>query len=261
MTYEHIIVDKHYQGEKFIALVELNRPKALNALCTPLMKELLEALLGLNDNGECRCVILTGRGRAFAAGADIAEMEKETPVQKIMEDRFRIWDQIRSVKIPIIAAVNGYALGGGCELAMSCDLMIVAEEAKFGQPEINIGTIPGAGGTQRLTWAMGKSKAMYYVLTGDLFDAKEAYEFGLAAKLVPSTLLMQETLEVAKKIASKPPVCTRLAKESVNASFETSLKSGMEFERRNFYLTFASLDQKEGMRAFLEKRSPHYTGQ
>ena len=260
MTYGHIAVTEGYGGSDHVALVELDRPKALNALCTPLMGELVDALFRLNDSGVCRCVVLTGRGKAFAAGADIAEMEKETPVQKVMEDRFRFWDQLRLVRIPVVAAVNGYALGGGCELAMGCDIILASEEARFGQPEISIGTIPGAGGTQRLTEALGKSKAMYYVLTGEMFSAAQAYDWGLVSKVVPGPVLMQEALETAKKIAEKSPVSVRLAKEAVDKSFEMPLKEGMDFERRNFYLTFASLDQKEGMRAFLEKRKPNYTG-
>ena len=164
------------------------------------------------------------------------------------------------MRVPVLAAVGGYALGGGCELAMSCDFILAAEDARFGQPEISIGTIPGAGGTQRLTEAIGKSKAMYYILTGEMFSAKEACDWGLVAKTVPGPVLMQEALEAAKKIAAKSPMAIRLAKEAVNKSSEMPLKEGMDFERRNFYLTFASLDQKEGMRAFLEKREPRYTG-
>ena len=260
MNYEHIVVTENYEGEEHVALVELNRPKALNALCTPLMKELVDAFFALNDGGWCRCIVLTGKGKAFAAGADIAEMEKETPVQKVMEDRFRAWDQLRLVRLPVVAAVNGYALGGGCELAMSCDVILASEDARFGQPEISIGTIPGAGGTQRLTEAVGKSKAMYYILTGEMFSAKEACDWGLVAKSVPGPVLMQEALETAKKIAAKSPVAVRLAKEAVGKASEMPLKEGMDFERRNFYITFASRDQKEGMRAFLEKREPRYTG-
>ena len=261
MSYEYISLTEHYKQEEHVALIELNRPKALNALCSPLMIELVDALLKLNDGKKCRCVILTGKGKAFAAGADIAEMEKDTPVSKIMEERFRSWEQLSLVKIPIIAAVHGYALGGGCELAMACDLIIAAEEAKFGQPEINIGTMPGAGGTQRLTKAIGKSKAMYHILTGEMFTAREAYGWNLVAKVVPQEALMDESLIVAKNIAAKSPISIRLAKEAVNKSFETPLKDGADFERRNFYLTFASADQKEGMRAFLEKRKPHYKGE
>ena len=261
MNYKHIVVTEQYNGEEFVSLIELNRPKALNALCTPLMNELVDALLKLNDGKTCRCVILTGRGKAFAAGADIAEMEEDTPITKVMEERFRAWEQFSLVRIPILAAVNGYALGGGCELAMSCDLIIAAEEAKFGQPEINIGTIPGASGTQRLTKAVGKSKAMYHILTGEMFSAKEAYTWNLVARVVPREALMQESFIVAKKIAEKSPVSTRLAKEAVNKSFEMSLKDGIDFERKNFYITFASADQKEGMRAFLEKRKPCYRGE
>lgn len=242
------------------ALVELNRPGALNALSEPLMGALADALLRLSDGGSCRVAVVTGRGRAFAAGADIAEMERDTPVSKVMGDRFRHWDRLRQVGIPLVAAVNGYALGGGCELAMACDVAVAAEEAVFGQPEVSIGTMPGAGGTQRLPRALGKARAMYHVLTGEPIPAAEALRLGLVARVVPGAALMGEALAVAGAIASKPPVAVRLAKEAVNKAFETSLRDGMEFERRNFYLTFASRDQKEGMRAFLEKREPRYTG-
>ena len=258
MDYKHIIVTENFEG--LVSLVELNRPQCLNALNGDLMEELTDALLGLNDGGICRCAIITGRGRAFAAGADIGEMEKDTPVTFVLKDRFRIWDRLNLVKIPLLAAVNGYALGGGLELAMACDLIIAAQGAVFGQPEANVGTIPGAGATQRLTRAMGKSKASYYLLTGETFSAQEAYDGGLVARVVSDSSLKKEALEVAKKIASKSPLSTRLAKEALNKAFEMPLKEGIDFERKNFYLTFATHDQKEGMRAFLEKRKPQYRG-
>lgn len=257
---ENILLEYPYNKHEHIALVRLNRPKVLNALSTDLMQELVDCFLELDQNPKVRVIILTGNERAFAAGADIAQMASATPVDQINDQRFRTWEMLRLVTKPIIAAVNGFALGGGCELAMSCDLIIASDEAKFSQPEIKIGTIPGAGGTQRLTRAIGKSKAMLMVLTGDMIDAKTAYEWGLVAKIVPSITLLQETFEIAKTISDRAPVAVRLAKEAVNKSFEMSLKDGMDFERRNFYLTFSSADQKEGMKAFIEKREPKYLG-
>lgn len=257
---ENILLEYPYRNNAHIALVRLNRPKVLNALSTDLMQELVDCMLTLDKNPDVRVIILTGNERAFAAGADIAQMVTATPVDQINDQRFRTWEMLKLITKPVLAAVNGFALGGGCELAMSCDLIIAGDDAKFSQPEIKIGTIPGAGGTQRLTRAIGKSKAMMMVLTGDMIDAKTAYEWGLVAKMVPAETLLQETFELAKTIADRAPVAVRLAKEAVNKSFEMTLKDGMDFERRNFYLTFASADQKEGMKAFMEKRSPDYKG-
>lgn len=257
---ENILLEYPYRENNHIALVRLNRPKVLNALSTDLMQELVECFLDLDKNPEVRVIILTGNERAFAAGADIGQMVTATPVDQINDQRFRTWEMLRLITKPIIAAVNGFALGGGCELAMSCDMIIAGDDAKFSQPEIKIGTIPGAGGTQRLTRAIGKSKAMMMVLTGDMIDAQTAYDWGLVAKVVPAPTLLQETFELAKVITERAPVAVRLAKEAVNKSFEMTLKDGMDFERRNFYLTFASLDQKEGMKAFMEKRNPTYKG-
>jgi enoyl-CoA hydratase len=257
---QNILCEYPYQNHKHIALVRLNRPKVLNALSTDLMEELVDCFLSLDKNPEVRVIILTGNERAFAAGADIAQMVSASPIDQISDQRFRTWEMLRLITKPIIAAVNGFALGGGCELAMACDLIIAGDDAKFSQPEIKIGTIPGAGGTQRLTRAIGKSKAMMMVLTGEMIDAKTAYEWGLVAKVIPAQALLQESFELAKIISDRAPVAVRLAKEAVNKSFEASLKDGMDFERRNFYLTFSSLDQKEGMKAFLEKRNPDYKG-
>ena len=257
---ENILLEYPYRDNNHIALVRLNRPKVLNALSTDLMQELVDCFLSLDKNPDVRVIMLTGNERAFAAGADIAQMVTATPVDQINDQRFRTWEMLRLITKPIIAAVNGFALGGGCELAMSCDLIIAGDDAKFSQPEIKIGTIPGAGGTQRLTRAIGKSKAMMMVLTGDMIDAETAYDWGLVAKVVPAPTLLQETFELAKTIADRAPVAVRLAKEAVNKSFEMTLKDGMDFERRNFYLTFSSADQKEGMKAFLDKRSPEYKG-
>ncbi len=257
---ENILLEYPYRDHKHIALVKLNRPKVLNALSTDLMTELVECMTTLDNNPDVRVIILTGNERAFAAGADIAQMATASPIDQINDNRFRTWEMLRLITKPIIAAVNGFALGGGCELAMSCDLIIAGDDAKFSQPEIKIGTIPGAGGTQRLTRAIGKSKAMLMVLTGDMIDADTAYDWGLVAKVVPGPTLLQETFEIAKTISDRAPVAVRLAKEAVNKSFEMTLKDGMDFERRNFYLTFSSLDQKEGMKAFMEKRNPEYKG-
>lgn len=259
-TFENILVTKNYRDHAHVALVQLNRPKVLNALSTDLMRELVEAFFLLEDDKDVRVMILTGSDRAFAAGADIGQMMEASPIDQINDNRFRTWKQLSLITKPIIAAVNGFALGGGCELAMSCDFIIAGDSAKFGQPEIKIGTIPGAGGTQRLTRAIGKSKAMLAVLTGEPMDAYEAEKAGLVAKVVPAETLLQETFEIAKKISNRAPVAVKLAKEAVNMAFECSLKDGMEYERRNFYLTFSSKDQKEGMKAFMEKREPKYEG-
>lgn len=257
---ENILLEYPYKNHEHIALVRLNRPKVLNALSTDLMMELVECLTKLDTDPNVRAIILTGNERAFAAGADIGQMVTASPIDQINDNRFRTWEMLKLITKPVIAAVNGFALGGGCELAMSCDLIIAGDDAKFSQPEIKIGTIPGAGGTQRLTRAIGKSKAMLMVLTGDMIDAETAYDWGLVAKVVPAPTLLQETFEIAKTISDRAPVAVRLAKEAVNKSFEMTLKDGMDFERRNFYLTFSSLDQKEGMKAFMEKRNPEYKG-
>lgn len=257
-TYENILVEPRFH--QHIALIRLNRPKVLNALSTQLMEDVVDALSALDKDKDVRVVILTGNDRAFAAGADIGQMVEATPIDQITDDRFRTWKMLPMFTKPLIAAVNGFALGGGCELAMSCDFIIAGDTAKFGQPEIKIGTTPGAGGTQRLTRALGKSKAMLMILTGDMMSAQEAMATGLVARVVPAETLLQETLEVAKTIANRAPVAVRLCKESVNAAYEMTLKDGLEFERRNFYLTFSSKDQKEGMKAFLEKREPKYEG-
>ncbi len=259
-TFDNVLVTKNFKDHAHIALIQLNRPKVLNALSTDILRDVVEALFLLEDDKDVRVIILTGNDRAFAAGADIGQMAEASPIDQIKDNRFRTWKQLSLMTKPIIAAVNGFALGGGCELAMSCDFIIAGDSARFGQPEIKIGMIPGAGGTQRLTRAIGKSKAMLAVLTGEMIDAYEAEKSGLVAKVVPAETLMQETFEIAKVIANRAPVAVKLAKEAVNIAFESSLKDGMEFERRNFYLTFSSKDQKEGMKAFLEKREPKYDG-
>jgi len=248
------------QLEPFIALVELNRPKELNALNHELMGELSEALRKLDANDSVRVVILTGNEKAFAAGADIKQMADKTAVEMVMEDRFRTWDQIRLTKKPIIAAVSGFALGGGCELAMTCDMIIASETAKFGQPEVRIGTIPGAGGTQRMTKAIGKAKSMELILSGRFLYAEEARSYGLVNHVFPIESYLAEAIKLAKEIANYSPVAVQLAKEAINRSFETHLDEGLSFERKSFYLTFSSEDQKEGMKAFIEKRTPSYKG-
>lgn len=246
--------------EPHIALIELNRPKELNALNLELMGELRDALKQLDNDEDVRVILLTGNEKAFAAGADIKQMADKSAVDMLVIDQFSTWDQIRKTKKPLIAAVSGFALGGGCELAMTCDMIIASETAKFGQPEIKIGVMPGAGGTQRLTKAIGKAKAMELVLTGRFLSAEEAFAYKLVNKVVPVEMYLYEAVQLAREIAQMSPIAAQLAKESVNRSFETHLDEGLHFERKNFYLAFASEDQTEGMQAFIEKRKPVYKG-
>ncbi len=243
-----------------VALIELFRPKELNALNPQLMQEVRDALQQLDRDDRVRVVIITGNEQAFAAGADIKQMADKTAIDMQILDQFSTWDQIRKTKKPIIAAVSGFALGGGCEFAMTCDMIIASETAKFGQPEIKLGTIPGAGGTQRLTRAIGKAKAMELILTGRFLSAEEAHYYGLVNKVVPVEFYLREAIQLAGEIAAMSPIAVQLAKEAVNRSFETLLDEGLMFERKNFYLTFASEDQKEGMKAFVEKRKPSFRG-
>ena len=248
------------QKEPFVALIELYRPKELNALNPQLMQEVRDALQTLDKDDRIRVIIITGNDQAFAAGADIKQMADKNAIDMLLLDQFSTWDQIRKTKKPIIAAVSGFALGGGCEFAMTCDMIIASETAKFGQPEIKLGTIPGAGGTQRLTKAVGKAKAMELILTGRFLSAEEAHFYGLVIKVVPVEFYLKEAINLAKEIAQMSPVAIQLAKESINRSFETLLDEGLMYERKNFYLPFASEDQKEGMKAFIEKRKPSFLG-
>ena len=243
-----------------VALLRFNRPKQLNALNGQVMDELCAALEALDRDEAIRVMVVTGGERAFAAGADIGEMATATPVDMLRGNRIAQWDRVRRISKPVIAAVAGWCLGGGCELAMALDLIIAAESARFGQPEINLGVIPGAGGTQRLTRAIGKSTAMEMILTGEPIDAREAHRLGLVSRVVPNELLVEDALSLAARIATKSPLAVRMAKEAVNAAYEMSLTDALAHERRLFYLLFASEDQKEGMAAFLEKRDPDFKG-
>lgn len=255
MAYETIVVEIEDQ----IALIRLNRPEALNALNSKLVEELSKALTEADQNDKVRCIVLTGSEKAFAAGADIKEMSEKSFVDVYGEDLFGAKiDAIQRVRKPMIAAVSGYALGGGCELAMMCDFIICAENAKFGQPEINLGVVAGIGGTQRLTRFVGKSKAMDMNLTGRFMDAAEAERSGLVSRVVPTPKLMAEAMSAARKIAEKSAVTVKAVKESVNRSYEMSLREGLLFERRTFHSMFATEDQKEGMAAFIEKREPQF---
>ena len=258
MAFEFIKVNP--QHEKFVAVIELNRPKELNALSRQVMLEIRDALRELDDDDNVRVIILTGGQKVFAAGADIKQMATATAIDMLNIDQFSTWDQIKKTRKPIIAAVSGFALGGGCELAMTCDMIIATETARFGQPEIKIGTMPGAGGTQRLTRAVGKVLAMELVLTGKFISAEEALSAGLVNRIVPVELMMDETLKLAREIAKQSPVAVKLAKEAVNNAFNSTLDEGLLSERKHFYLTFASEDQKEGMAAFVEKRTPDFKG-
>lgn len=251
-SYTNIIAEK--RGK--VGLVTLNRPKALNALSDALVSELNQALQTFQDDAEVGAIVITGSTKAFAAGADITEMAPMSVVDMYSVQKFRSWEELTKIKKPIIAAVNGFALGGGCELAMSCDIILAGSNAKFGQPEIKLGTIPGVGGTQRLTRALGKSKAMELCLTGDMIDAATAEKHGLVSKVIPEENLVEEALNMANKIASYSQPIAAIAKECVNKAHELSLSEGLTFERRLFYSTFATEDQKEGMKAFVEKRPP-----
>lgn len=258
MNYEFILVTE--QVAPHIALIQLNRPKELNALNLQLMGEVRDALKSLDENDAVRVIIITGNERAFAAGADIKQMSGKNAIDMLQIDQFSTWDQIKKTKKPIIAAVSGFALGGGCELVMHCDCVVASETAQFGQPEIKIGVMPGAGGTQRLPRAVGKALAMEMVLTGEFISAERALQAGLINKIVPVEVLMEETIRMAKAMAKNSPIALQLAKEAVLKSFENNLTEGLYLERKNFYMLFATEDQKEGMAAFVEKRKPEFKG-
>ena len=253
-----ILVER--QPEQRTALVRLNRPKQLNALNGAVMDALCVTLEELDRDDAVRAIVVTGNERAFAAGADIGEMAGATPIEMLITNRIGQWDRIRKVTKPVIAAVNGWALGGGCELAMLCDLIVAGEDAQFGQPEIRLGVMPGAGGTQRLTRAIGKAKAMEMILTGRNMGAREAEAHGLVTQVVPSESTVPAALELAGRIAAMPPVAVMSAKAAVNRAEELSLEAGLEFERRGFYLLFDTEDQAEGMAAFTEKRPARWKG-
>ena len=257
MAHEMILTETHGPP----ALIRLNRPAALNALCDQLMRELGEALRGFDADPAIAAIVITGNEKAFAAGADIKEMQARTWPAVHFEDFITAhWEAVPTIKKPVIAAVAGFALGGGCELAMMCDTIIAADTAKFGQPEINLGIIPGAGGTQRLTRAIGKAKAMDMVLTARMMDAAEAERAGLVSRVVPADQLIAEALKMGQKIASLSGPSVAIAKEAVNRAFEMPLAEGLRFERKLFYALFATADQKEGMAAFAEKRKPAFQG-
>ncbi|MBD0317172.1 MAG: enoyl-CoA hydratase/isomerase family protein [Thermoleophilia bacterium] len=248
------------EREEPIAVVTLNRPNQLNALSEPLMEELVERLLELDREEAIRCLVLAGSERAFAAGADIAELAEATAVELLYARRVERWDAIRRLWTPLVAAVSGFCLGGGNELAMSADLIVASETARFGQPETGLGILPGAGGTQRLTRAVGKAKAMDVILSGRFLDAREAERAGLVARVVAREAWLEEAKRVAREIASKAPVAQRLAKEAVNRAFDSTLELGLEHERRLLYLAFASEDAREGLAAFGERRPPDFHG-
>lgn len=256
MSPKHLLVTR----EESVALVQLHRPDVLNALNQALIDELAAVLEEADRDDGVRCIILTGSARAFAAGADIREIAEASAVEMLQGYRFQQWERMRRVTKPIIAAVTGFALGGGNELAMLCDLIVAGESARFGQPEINLGLIPGAGGTQRLTRTVGKYRAMELVLTGRQMTAREAEAAGLVTRVVPDELVLDESRSLAKEIAAKSPVAVRLAKEAVLKAFDTHLEGGLDYERKCFYLLFATEDRKEGIRAFLAKRPPRFEG-
>ncbi len=254
MAYDNIIVKK--KGK--VGLITLNRPDALNALNTELNIEMGKALDKFEADDRIGCIVITGSEKAFAAGADVKEMQPKTYMEAYKEEFIREWERVTLCRVPVIAAVAGYALGGGCELAMMCDFIIAADNAVFGQPEINLGILPGAGGTQRLTRLVGKSKAMEMCLTGRFMDAEEAERAGLVSRVVPADKLLEDALETAEKIADFSRPAVFMVKESVERAYETTLAEGIRFERRLFHSTFATADQKEGMQAFVDKRSPAF---
>ena len=256
LSYQNVLLTR----EGNIGIVQLNRPKVLNALSFEVISELVNGLEEMDRDAVVRVIVLTGSERAFSAGADLVEMSQATPVDLVLGRRFELWDRIRNISKPIIAAVSGYCLGGGNELAMNCDIIIASETATFGQPEVNVGIMPGAGGTQRLTRVVGKNKAMEMILMGKSISAEEAHRVGLVNRVVPLESLMEEARKVAADIASKPPISVRAAKEAILRAQDTTLEVGLEFERKAFYMLFTTEDGREGMKAFLEKRKPAFKG-
>ncbi|WP_064094332.1 enoyl-CoA hydratase/isomerase family protein [Rossellomorea aquimaris] len=254
--YEYIVVSER-DG---LGVIELNRPKVLNAINRPMVSELVAAFEAFDRDDNVKVIVLSGKGRAFAAGADIDEMAEDGAIDLELLNQFTEWDRLAWIKKPIIGAVQGFALGGGFELALCCDILFASEDASFGFPEVNLGVMPGAGGTQRLTKLMGKSRAMEWLLSGEMFSASQALEWGVINRSIAKELLIEETEKFARKLATKPPLSLRLIKESVHKAVDYSIYEGMQFERKNFYLLFASEDQKEGMKAFVEKRKPHFKG-
>ncbi len=260
-AYINIIVTRldNPKGLK-VGMIQFNRPKVLNALNIETMGEVLKAFQDFDKDSDVGCILITGNEKAFAAGADIKEMASQSAIEMYVRDQFATWDKIRKIKKPIIAATSGFVLGGGCELALTCDIIVAANCTKFGQPEIKLGIIPGAGGTQRLTRAIGKARAMEMILTGRMYSAKEMFEAGLVSRLADDEVYLEESQALAKEIASMPVLALQIAKESILKSFDTTIEQGLEFERKAFYLLFASEDMREGMNAFVEKRPPTWRG-
>jgi enoyl-CoA hydratase len=257
MTYEMILSEIRRQ----VGLITLNRPQVMNALNNQLMRELMNALEAFDKDDDIGAMVITGNTKAFAAGADIKEMAGKSIQQMVDQDHLAVFGRIRKIKKPVIAAVSGWALGGGCEIALSCDMIIASESAQFGQPEINIGVIPGAGGTQRLTRAVGKAVAMEMILNDRRLTAQEAYQLGMVNRVVPVDRYLDEALKLAEEIASRAPIAVRAAKKMINQAFEGTLADGLAAEKQEFYNLFATEDQKEGMRAFIEKRKPEWKGE
>lgn len=256
MLYETILTETRGR----VGLITLNRPQAMNALNNQLMRELMDALEAFDKNDAIGAMVITGNEKAFAAGADIKEMADKSIHAMMDTDHIAVFGRIRTIRKPVIAAVSGWALGGGCELALSCDMIVASESARFGQPEINIGVIPGAGGTQRLTRALGKVIAMEMILNDRRLTAPEAYQFGMVNRVVPVERYLEEALNLAEEIASRAPIAVRAAKKMINQTFERTLSDGLAAEKQEFYNLFATEDQKEGMRAFMEKRKPEWKG-
>jgi enoyl-CoA hydratase len=254
MAYETIIVE----SKDRVGIIRLNRPAALNALNAQLIEDMRQALDAFEADDGIGCIIITGNDKAFAAGADIKQMQAKTYMQAYKEDFIARWDRVGAVRKPVVAAVAGFALGGGCELAMMCDIIIAADTAKFGQPEIKLGVMPGSGGTQRLVRQIGKSKAMELCLTGRMMDAQEAERANLVSRVVPAAELLEEALKTARSIAAMSLPAVMMTKETINRAYETALSEGIRFERRLFHSMFATADQKEGMAAFVEKRTPDF---